>query len=84
LSEELKKRLDEKIHTYQNGLLMYGTIEHCHDSSYVHIDILHSNTNEFCTHSKLVMGTQHFSQQSLDISLQVFEKIYYLKMTQNI
>jgi len=63
---------------------MYGTNEHCYDSSYVHMDVLHSNTNEFCTHSKLVMGTQHSSQQSLDISLPMFEKIYYPKMPQNI
>jgi hypothetical protein len=70
--------LDEKICTCQNGLLMYGTTEHCHDSSDVHIDVMHSNTCEFCTHSKLVMGTQH----SLDISLPVFQKMYYPKMPQ--
>jgi hypothetical protein len=57
--------LDEKIRTYQNGLLMYGTTEHCHDSTDVHIDVRPTNTSEFCTHSKLVMGSQHSSQQSL-------------------
>jgi hypothetical protein len=62
LSEEFKKRLDEKIRTYQDGLLMYGTTEYCHDSSDVHIDVCHSNKSESCTHSKLVMGTQDSSQ----------------------
>jgi len=54
------------------------------DSSDVHIDVMPSNTSEFCAHSKLVMGTQHSSQQSLDISLPVFQKIYYPKMPQTI
>jgi len=67
--------LDEKICTCQNGMLVYRNTEHCHDSSDVHIDVMHSNTSEFCAHSELVMGTQHSSQQSLDISLPVFQKI---------